>query len=310
MGIAENDWTMKLAVFHTLFNAVGVLAMMPLISALVQFLEKHITVKAETTRDREVGLKPLYLNEAALLLPDTALEVLFKETENLFDNAFEIIAHGLNLHRTDILMGRSLDEIVAGNRESLGIDVIEKYHAGIKYLYGAIIEFNTRASANSKVTEDQQVSFYNLRVTCRKTVEIIKDLAYLRANLDLYIQSDNAHMRKEYNNIRKNIASILRRIFRIRDTRDQVQIFIVLKEMEEDVEAYDKLANHSLDRLLRGRMITPAMATSLMNDSAYAFDIGMKLIEIAKTMFIISGTDLKATDMEMLLQVEDLQPTQ
>ena len=106
VGIGATDWTLKLAVFHTIFNVVGVLAMVPVIPFLVRTLEKRLKVGTKTDTERREGLKPLYLNESALLLPDTALEVLVKETAHLFDNAFEAIAHGFNLHRMDILMGR------------------------------------------------------------------------------------------------------------------------------------------------------------------------------------------------------------
>jgi len=310
VGIAPDDWTLKLAVFHTLFNIVGVVAMVPLVSRLAGFLEKRVKIGASRARDQEVGLQPRYLNDAALLHPDTALEVLIKEAANLFDNAFEIIAHGLNLHRTDILMGRSLEEIVASTREMMDVDVLERYHAGVKHLYGAIVEFITRAAAQGRFTEDQLNQFYSLRIVCRNVAEIIKNVSLMRENLDRFMVSDNEHMRREYNNIRKNIASILRKIFRIRDTADQMLVFVALKEMEEDLEKNDVLANGTIDRLVRDQAITPSLATSLMNDNANAHNIGKMLIEIAQRMSIAEDTDLKTVEAELLLAESDFsEPT-
>ena len=40
-------------------------------------------------------------NDAALEFPDTALEVIDRETAHMAFNAFEILAHGLNLHRRE-----------------------------------------------------------------------------------------------------------------------------------------------------------------------------------------------------------------
>ncbi|MGH1362964.1 MAG: Na/Pi cotransporter family protein [Calditrichia bacterium] len=305
VGIAENDWTLKLAIFHTLFNITGVLVMLPFISPLVQFLERKITSPLKETSERQVGLQPMYLNDAALLLPDTGLEVVIKETSNLFDNSFEVVAHGLNLHRTDILMGRSLDEIVANSRESMEIDVLEKYYEGIKNLYSTIIEFVARASAINNITEEQLASLYSLRIVCREIVEIIKEISHMRPNIELYMGTDNEFMLQEYNAIRKNLASILRTIYRIRDSKDEVSFFIALKEMEEDLEKSDVLANGTLDKLIRDQLISPAMTSSLMNDSASAYEIGKKLIEIAKRMFTAEGSDLKVIEQELLLQSEE-----
>ncbi|MFT4604395.1 MAG: phosphate:Na+ symporter [Rhodothermales bacterium] len=65
VGIASNNWTLKLAVFHTFFNLTGVLVMIPFIPVLVQQLEKRVTVGAEKTEARKAGIEPTYLNEAA-----------------------------------------------------------------------------------------------------------------------------------------------------------------------------------------------------------------------------------------------------
>ena len=109
LGIAADNYTLKLAVFHTLFNLVGVLLMLPLIERLVRLLERFIP-----ERELAPGVEePLYLNEAALALPDTALKVLVQEVEHLANTVFEVLAPGINLHRTDILSEASLREIVA-----------------------------------------------------------------------------------------------------------------------------------------------------------------------------------------------------
>ncbi len=42
VGISADDWTLKLAVFHTIFNVIGVLVMVPFINKLVVFLESTI----------------------------------------------------------------------------------------------------------------------------------------------------------------------------------------------------------------------------------------------------------------------------
>ncbi len=301
VGLAHDDWTMKLAVFHTLFNVVGVVVMRPFIRPLVTGLERSIRTGAATDQQRAQGLRPTYLNDSALLLPDTALEVLLKEAANLFDNAFEIVAHALNLHRTDILMARPIDEVVAEARTPFHIDVVQRYHDSVKSLYSAIIEYVTRASASGRFTPDQLEQFYSVRIVCRNIAEVVKDVSELRSNINVYMTSDNRHMRREYDKIRSNLASVLRRIYRIRDSRDEALIVLTLRELEEDIARSDVLANGTVDQLVREGAITPAMATSLMNDNAYADRVARRILEIAKRMFIAEGTDLRDVGGDLLL---------
>jgi phosphate:Na+ symporter len=57
--------------------------------------------------------QPKFLNMAVLEYPATALEAILNETKFLFKNAtFEIVAHGLNLHRDDIKSDISIKKII------------------------------------------------------------------------------------------------------------------------------------------------------------------------------------------------------
>ncbi len=73
VGIAADDYTLKLATFHTLFNLAGIVVRLPLIDRFVRLLERMFRVW-----EPEV-VRPLYLNEAALEIPDAALAALPRE---------------------------------------------------------------------------------------------------------------------------------------------------------------------------------------------------------------------------------------
>ena len=140
LGIDSENYTLKLAVFHTIFNLIGILAMLPFINQLVTFLMKAMTPKTRTSAD------PIHLHESSIELPDTAIEAVRKETLHLYDNAFEIIAHGLSLHRHDILSDRDLEEIIQDSNKPMPIDITEEYEATVKGLYSEIVAFISRAS--------------------------------------------------------------------------------------------------------------------------------------------------------------------
>ncbi len=49
------------------------------------------------------------------------------------------------------------------------------------------------------------------------------------------------------------------------------------------------------------------MATSLMNDSSYAYDISKKMIEMAEIIFTDKDEDMKKLTQEMSMSDDDIQ---
>lgn len=108
VGIAEDDYTLKLAVSHTIFNVIGVLVMVPFIGKLVVFLEKTLKHSDKKIKSDAEGAK--YLNDSVLELPTTSIAAILRESKHLYNNAFEIIAHGLNVKRSNIVSSISIEE--------------------------------------------------------------------------------------------------------------------------------------------------------------------------------------------------------
>jgi len=287
-GIEPDNWTLRLAIFHTFFNVLGVVIMTPLIGRLVIFLDRRIKEKP-VEEEQGIFLEPLYLNDTALTIPDAALEVLSKETEHLYENVFEVLAHGINLHRTDIRSDRDLVEIVEQSTRVMDIDITEKYYRGIKVLYSAIVEFATRAPTESKMSEEQMGRIHAVRIACRLSAEIVKDLSGMRPNLNRYMVSDNPGMREQYNLIRLHIAEYLRAAIRLEKEEDIHKIRSVNMELMATLEEQDALTNGTIDRLVRERTIAPTMASSLINDSAAATSIIKHLIEASDRLIVAEG---------------------
>ena len=73
VGIANDDYTLKLAVFHTIFNIIGVVVMIPFINKLVRFLESTLKPKSiKSVGGVEVD-RVRYLNDSVLEIPGVAL---------------------------------------------------------------------------------------------------------------------------------------------------------------------------------------------------------------------------------------------
>ena len=298
IGIAPDDYTLKLAVFHTLFNSIGVILMVPFIRTMERVLEKRLK-SAQLERDQ-----PRYLSAASLELPEVARRAVFKETLHLFNNAFSIIAHGADLKRSTIQGDEDLHQLLEAPAELIEIDLDEQYKRMIKDIYSANIEFISRAQAAS--SSEYADSFSALRRANMDIVAAIKATKHLRKNLQIYSRSPNLDVRREYNRFRIQIAGVLRELAVLRDIEDPVVTLLSLDQIK--VESLDA-ANHAaktVDTLIRRSAVSPQMATSLINDGAYARTLVDRLLDVAEA---ITKAGMPAGDIlgdEMSLQIEEI----
>lgn len=294
VGIPNDDYTLKLAVFHTVFNTIGVVVMIPFVQHLVDVLEKLVPV----TVPERVG--PKFLNDSAIEFPETLVTALRNETLYLYDNALEIIAHGLCLHRHVIHSDQDLEAYLENDREVMDVDIDAVYPTRVKYLYSSIIEYMSRAQ--SEVPSEFSGSVYDLRTAAKNIVQSLKDVKHLRKNVAAYVDSDNDAIRREYNVFRLKIATVLRLIHRLREGDERVDIFD-LDDIALEAEHHDSMRDGSLDRLIRSGEISGTMATSAMNDHAYVEDIVGLLAEAGRLLFREMGAADR--DAEELLRFDE-----
>lgn len=298
IGIADDDYTLKLAVFHTLFNTVGVGMMVPLIPQLVSWLESRMQ-EAPVAHDQ-----PRYLSAASLELPEVASRAVFQETVHLFENAFIIVAHGVNLKRSNILGEEDLHQLLDAPAELIDIDIDAQYTRMIKDIYSANIEFISRAQASAPA--EYAGAFSLLREANMDVVAAIKAVKHLRKNLQTYVRSSNPEIRREYNRFRLRVGSVLRQVAQMRDVEDPVVTLLSLDQVK--VEAVDA-ANHAsqqVDKLIRSGAISSQMATSLINDGAYTRELVHSLLGMAEAVARAGLPPGEPLGEEMSLQIEEI----
>ena len=302
VGIAATDYTLKLAVFHTLFNLVGIAVMTPFIRPMETVLARVIRPPAEDLA------APKYLNDAAIQFPETLIKAVTNETLHLYDNAMEIVAHGLSLHRQDIRSDRDLEEIVRHSRRVMDFDLDSQYERRVKVLYGAILEFISRAQ--SRLPSPFADNVYTLRRASTLIVRTVKDVKHLRKNLILNMNSRNPHMRAEYDRIRFEIASVMRKLHEIRtstkgESEGEVGV-LDLDEFKLSIDQSERAITGELDRLIQDRRVTAKMGTSLIIDFGYARDAIWNLVRIGNALYGSANVHDKVAEELLALSGEDL----
>ena len=299
MSIADDDYTIKLALFHTLFNCLGVAVMLPMISRMASALERWLPERAE-----EAAAQPKYLNPAAMDSPDSANAAVRREVWHLFDQAFVILAHGLHLHREQIRNCDDLEATINNSRERINIDIDLVYRQRVKRLYNAILDFISRRMTRISSASSTE-ALYRLQHAAGEMVEAIKHVKHLRKNLTFYMVADNTAIRKEYNDLRLRVAMVLRETHRFYEGKfdDASTAILELDEIAVRARVDRESMVARVTKLLGAKRIDSAMATSLLNDSAYASETVDAIL--TGTRALLTATDVEAARTTEALSVSD-----
>lgn len=278
IGIGTDDYAMKLALFHTMFNVIGVLLVAPFTQRLVKYLET-LFIEANI-----YALKPLYLDKVVINVPDAAIEAIKKETIRLYDSAIEAISHAISLHRHEFIKSPDIPSVVKNSQININTDVDEFYAKKIKSLYSDIIYYATLSQEN--MNQESQNHVYDLKLASREIIEAIKDMRDLQKNIYYYSKSKNSYVKDEYNNIRTYIAKTIDTINMLREHEDEIDILSSIELLRENIKALDNIKNSRIDTLIRENKIDSKMATSLINDNSFAYEVTQKLLQAATILWI------------------------
>lgn len=278
LGIKDDSYLLKLALFHTIFNVLGVVLLLPFVRQLEAGLVKYITFVPTSSE------QPQYLYAEALETPATAVGAVRKEVEHLFDNVYGLLAHGISIRRAVIDSDESLIDAIKYTRRIMPLDIDDDYENKVKSLHNAIVGFIGEAQAREstrEVTED----LYVLRQASRDLVEAVKGMKHMHKNLSRYGVSPNLAVRERYDTIRLQVAKLLRDLRQIVKTPEEVTS-LSLDALRLSLEKSSRKLMDELDEMIRTHRVTPAVATSIMNDEAYVSDISENLIDAVAALLL------------------------
>lgn len=285
------EWTgmgslLQLALFHTLFNGLGLAVFWKVQNRLADQLMKWLPEKAETSsyflpEDNRTPVRALYLSHNMLRSGDTALRAVFKEIGHLNAVSLEVICHALfvpvsKLYEEDW----DAEQDLAIPRGPLHLDAQAYYESQIKPLYSELLDFTSKIDIEG---EEQNQELATAHMAAFQMVEIVKESKHLQKNMQRYLQEPDSAAARDYVRLRKHVFKTLV-LFR--------QITALPVQSEKWFEQVASLAKHidSLETFrgrtlvkLRNKQISGWEASSLMNDINYARRIGWGVQEIINT---------------------------
>jgi len=298
LGIAAGDYTLKLATFHSLFNAMGIVIMVPLIPRMVQGLERWMPTPVP------VFERPKYLNEASIDVADAAIEAARKETVRIYDTALELITHGVGLRQRDVFSQEPLKRIDGADGRPFDEEIQEHYEQSIKSIYGSILEFISRAQVRMEPENVEQL--LAIRMAGRGLVEAIKGVTHLQKNMKVLIHSENPAIRTAYEEIQQRIARVLREIDTVRRAGEDRLAILSLNDTMVGLKREDILNDRKLDELVRRHQISALEAASLIKDYRYTYRICKRLIELGQTLFAVHDARLRDAQRNLALDEDEI----
>jgi phosphate:Na+ symporter len=299
MGIAAADYTLKLAVFHTVFNSLGIIVMAPFVPKLVRGLERWMPTPAPEFE------RPVYLNEASIDFADAAIEAARNETVRLYEKAIELIVHGMGLRRRDVFSEEPPEPQEWAGAGWFEDRIQERYEQSIKSIYASLLEFISRARVGMERKDAEEA--LAIRMAGRDLIEAVKGVKHLQKNLKRRIHSQTPDIRAAYEEIRQRIGHVLREIDTVRRSGEDRLAILSLNETKVAVKRQDVLASGKLDDLVRGNRISPMAATSLINDNGYAYEICKNLIESGQILFAVHDEDLREAQRSLALDEDEIE---
>ena len=224
VDIVTNSLT-GLALFHTLFNILGVVIFFPFLGLLPRLLIKiypdHRTILT------------VYLDQTPPEVTDAASSALRKETGHLLQ---ECQLYNLRLLRIDEKLVFDVDLPFEKNRKKKYS--LDELYENIKLLHAEIFTFYSKIQTHI-INETEAKELERLIYASRNMMNSIKNFKGVRHNMDEFDGSDNAYLNAQYKLFRKRLVELYHNMGRILVMDDRESQYRSLLATFVQIEAAD-----------------------------------------------------------------------
>ncbi|MCY1266185.1 Na/Pi-cotransporter II-related protein [compost metagenome] len=282
VGLGDNGM-IQLALFHTLFNAMGVLLFWPWQGTLAKLLTRWLPEAEEPqVLITEMELAPQqqapaeriharYLSERALDSADAAACAVLRELQHLRRLSIEVICHALYLPVDQLTQPRPDEALLRAAPERHSLDAETLYQRHIKGVYSDLLSFMGRFDM---ALDDRHQRFWmTCQVVALQLVDAVKDAKHLQKNLGYWLQAEPSAMRDAYVELRRHLLVALREV-RALGTLDIASLpegawAARLELFDQQASQFDAEFRNRLFAAVRRHELDGLQTSSLMNDLGY-----------------------------------------
>ena len=285
LGLGGNS-LIQLAMFHTLFNAMGVALFWPLQARLAQWLIRWLPERVEpsvliTELLPEQMAEPeltraRYLNERALDSVDAASGAVVQELGHLGRLSLEVICHALYLPVDQLARVRGDEHVLQARPAHGGFEADHLYRVHIKGVYGDLLSFMGRMEL--PMDEAHQQFWVSCQLAALQLVDAVKDAKHLQKNLGHYLDAPPSAVRDAYVELRRHLLATLHEVRELARTDLPEEAWQSrLRWLDEQAANFDAAFRQRLFAQVREGRLDGLQTSSLMNDLGYASRIFQSL---------------------------------
>lgn len=269
-GLGDNA-LLQLALFHTLFNALGVALFWPWQARLAELLQRWLpehpgspaTIASGHADD--VVARARHLSGQALESVDAAAAAVSLELEHLGQRSLEVIRQALCLP-ADALHGAMPDTaaLAAPPGPAACADADVLYRREVKGVYGDLLDFMGRMEL--PLDEAHQRFWTRSQLAAMQIVEAVKAAKHLQKNLRQRLQDAPSPLRDAYLDLRTQLLRLLRAVRASADADAAPRLDV----LDREARRFEARFRQQLFAMVRDGRIDGLEAGSLMNDLGYA----------------------------------------
>ena len=260
----RSDSLMGLALFHTLFNILGVVLFFPFLGPLSRLLTKVFP-------DYKTILT-VYLDQTPPEITDAATAALRKEAGHLLQ---ECQLYNLRLLRIDERLVFDVDLPFETNRKKKY--ALDEFYENIKLLHAEIFTFYSKIQTQ-KLDETEVKELERLIYASRNMMNSIKNFKGIRHNMDEFDGSDNAHLNAQYKLFRKRLVELYHNMGRILNTQDQEgQYRSLLTSFVQIEEADNRFIKNTLNAVAEKKIQEMEIASLLLVNRLFTQSCRMQI---------------------------------
>jgi phosphate:Na+ symporter len=255
MGIGDNP-VIAIAVFHTLFNLLGIIIFFPLMKKWSGFLERHIVEKHKV-------IGPLFLSVATPRVVEAALQSIQKESLHLLMESFLFNLMIFDLKEEDVFE----EQTAYGPYLRSRLSVKERYQS-LKELGDEIFAFAAKVR-DEEMAEVDAFALDRYLHAVRSFLNASKNLKDVRRNLSVLRDSDSLILQNAYAWFRDFLVDFMASVQSAVVPDKTEDLGEEIGAMRDQIEAFDK--EFVLDKLhaLSGLEIEKHVITDALMANRY-----------------------------------------
>ncbi len=260
----RSDSLVGLALFHSLFNILGVVIFFPFLGLLPKLLLRiypdHKTILT------------VYLNQTPPEITDAATAALRKEIGHLLQ---ECQLYNLRLLRIDERLVFDDDLPFESNRKKKFPQ--DELYENIKLLHAEIFTFYSKMQTQ-KLDEAEVKELERLIYASRNMMNSIKNFKGVRHNMDEFEGSENGYLNAQYQLFRKRLVELYHNMGRILNTEDKEgQYRSLLTSFVHVEEADDRFIKNTLNAVAEHKIQEMEIASLLLVNRLFTQSCRMQI---------------------------------